>query len=163
MPLDPVKDPDVPFDPVKDPDVPSLDLMAERLAISKRRVDGDLVRVTTRTRQREHQVDEALEHEQVEIERVPIGRMVESVPAVREEGDTTIMPVVEEVVVVERRLMLKEEVRIRRVKVQGRHQETVMLREQEATITRTEAGERAAGDGRPLGSSEQPSIAGANS
>lgn len=140
---------------------PSIELMAEHLAVTKRRVDGDVVRVTTSTVEREHQVDEALQHERVEVERVPIGRVVETMPPVHEEGDTTIMPVVEEVVV-ERRLMLKEEVRIRRVKVAGRHQETVTLRGQEATITRTEAGGRATEDHRPPRSSEFFGIAGAD-
>ena len=58
----------------------------------------------------------------------------------REEGDTTIISVVEEIVVVERRLVLKEEVRLRRVRVTEQHRETVVLREQDAVITRTEAG-----------------------
>lgn len=141
---------------------PSIELMAERLAVTKRRVDGDVVRVTTSTVEREHQVDEALQHERVEVERVPIGRVVETMPPVREDSDTTIMPVIEEVVVVERRLMLKEEVPIRRVKVAGRHQETVTLRGQEATITRTEAGGRATEDHRPPRSSEFFGAAGAD-
>ena len=40
---------------------------------------------------------------------MPIGRPVDAVPPVREEGDTTVMSVVEEIVVVEHRLILKEE------------------------------------------------------
>ena len=59
--------------------------------------------------------------------------------SISQEGDTTIIPVVEEIVVVERRLVLKEEVRIRRVSTTEQHQETVVLREQEAVITREEA------------------------
>jgi len=51
------------------------------------------------------------------------------VPPISQEGDTTIIPVVEEIVVVERRLVLKEEVRIRRVRTKEQHQETVVLRE----------------------------------
>jgi stress response protein YsnF len=58
------------------------------------------------------------------------------VPPVSHEGDITIIPVVEEIVVVERRLVLKEEVRVRRVSTKEQHQETVVLRQQEAVITR---------------------------
>jgi stress response protein YsnF len=88
--------------------------------------------------------------EAVEIERTAIGRPVEAMPAVREEGDTIVVPIVEEVLVVERRLMLKEEVRIRRVRSTQRHQERVTLRHQEAVVTRVRAeqpgdGERAGG------------------
>ena len=124
----------------------SVQLKAEHATVAKRRVDGDLVRVTTSTRQIDHLVDEELTHERVEVERVPIGRIIQSVPPVREEGDMTIMPVVEEVVVVERRLVLKEEVRIRRFQATSRHQERVMLRTQQAEITRTEAGHRTTGE-----------------
>ena len=84
-------------------------------------------------------MDKELTHVRVEIERVPIGRTIEVVPSISQEGDTTIIPVVEEIVVVERRLVLKEEVRIRRVSTKKEHQETVVLRQQEALITREEA------------------------
>jgi stress response protein YsnF len=57
-------------------------------------------------------------------------------PAIREEGETIVVPVVEEVLVVERRLVLKEEVRIRRVRSTERHQERVTLRRQEAAVNR---------------------------
>jgi stress response protein YsnF len=69
-------------------------------------------------------------------------------PPIREEGDTTVMPVVEEVVVVERRLVLKEEIRIRRVRTTEHHRENVVVRTQDAVITRVEAGPQATGDAR---------------
>ncbi len=115
----------------------SLALYAEKLEVSRRRVETTLVRATRVTRSREQLVEEELSHERVEVERVPIGRTVDSVPPVRQEGDTTILSVVEEVVVVERRLVLKEEVHVRRIKTTEHHRETVTLREQEATVTRT--------------------------
>ena len=113
-----------------------LRLHAEDISVAKRRVDGETVRVGTVTRTREQPVDEELTHERVEVERIPIGRYVETAPAVRQEGDTTVLPVLEEVVVVERRLLLKEEVRITRVRVTERHRETVTLREQETVVSR---------------------------
>jgi stress response protein YsnF len=77
-----------------------------------------------------------LARERAEIDRVPVGRQVDAVPAVRQEGDVTIIPIVEERLVVERRLFLKEEVRIRRVRTREKHQESVTLRYQEAVVTR---------------------------
>jgi stress response protein YsnF len=58
------------------------------------------------------------------------------VPAVRQEGDTTIIPVVEEILVLERHLTVKEEVRARRVHSSENHRERVILRRQEANIAR---------------------------
>jgi stress response protein YsnF len=73
------------------------------------------------------------------VKRIPIGRIVEAAPPVRTEGDTIIIPVMEETIVVERRLVLKEEVILRRVQTDERHRERVSLREQEAVIERQPA------------------------
>jgi uncharacterized protein (TIGR02271 family) len=122
-----------------DASVPAIPLHAEAITVARQSVAGDTVRIETATRTREHHIDESLVHTQVEVERVPIGRTVSAMPAVREEGDTTILPVVEEVIIVERRLILKEEVHIRHVQVTERHTETVATREQTAEIFRTQA------------------------
>ena len=113
-------------------------LYAEDLTVSKRQIAGDMVQVSTVTRETESLVDEMLNHERVQIDRIPVGRQVDAVPPIRQEGDTTILPVVEETVVVERRLILTEEIHIRRLHVSERHQEAVILRKQEAVITRIE-------------------------
>ncbi len=114
-----------------------LPLHAEALAVSKR-VRRTLVRATRTTQTRNAVVEEDLAREQVIVERVPIGRVVEAVPPVRQEGDVTILSVVEEEVVVQRRLVLKEEVHFRRVRAVERHTETVPLREQQVAVTRTQ-------------------------
>jgi len=116
-----------------------IPLHVEEVSVSRREVEKANVQIALITRTREQLVDKELTHVRVEIERVPIGRAIEVVPSISQEGDTTIIPVVEEIVVVERRLVLKEEVRIRRVTTKEQHQETVVLRQQEALITREEA------------------------
>jgi len=118
------------------PESAALPLLAEELSVSKETVETGRVRVATRTREREALIDEDLARERVEIETVPIGSRIDAVPEARQEGDTTIIPIVEEVLVVERQLVLKEEVRIRRVRTTEHHKETVKLRYQEAVVTR---------------------------
>ncbi len=113
-----------------------LELNAERAIIGKR-VRRTLVRATRTTQSRDKLLEEDLVHERVVVERVPVGQIVDVVPPVRQEGDVTIMPVVEEVVVIERRLFLKEEVHLRRVRTTERFVETVKLREQQVEVTRT--------------------------
>jgi stress response protein YsnF len=81
-------------------------------------------------------VDELLERERVEVERVAIDKPIDRMPSVREDGDCLIFPVVEEVLKIERVLVLKEEVRLRRVKGTERYQERVTLRKQEAVVNR---------------------------
>jgi uncharacterized protein (TIGR02271 family) len=112
-----------------------IPLHAEEVFVSRREIKKANVQIALITRTREQLIDEELTHVQIEIERVPIGRTIEGVPPVSHEGDITIIPVVEEVVVVERRLVLKEEVRVRRVSTKQQHQQTVVLRQQEAVVT----------------------------
>ncbi len=114
----------------------TLPLHEERLLVSKR-LRKTLVRATRTTTERTVAVDEDLAVEQVVVTRVPIGRVVEAIPPIREENGMTIVPVVEEKLVVVRRLVLTEEVRFERVRATERHAETVVLRRQEVTVTKT--------------------------
>jgi uncharacterized protein (TIGR02271 family) len=120
----------------KDKDRVVVPLHAEEVSVAKRRMVTGQVKVGTVTRETEQLVEELLEHEHVEIERIAIGRQVDKAPAVREEGDTLIIPILEEIVVVERRLLLKEEIRVRRTREKRPYQERVVIRKQEAVITR---------------------------
>ena len=114
-----------------------LRLHEETAQISKELRESGTVSVSTRTLTRNELVSQDLTHTHVEVTTVPIGRAVDAIPAVREEGDVTIFPVMEEVLVLERRLMLKEEIHVRKVRTVERHQETVTLRYQEAVVSRS--------------------------
>jgi uncharacterized protein (TIGR02271 family) len=113
-----------------------IPVFEEELSVAKRVVETARVRVSRVTHTHQQLVDELLQHEKVEVEHVPVDRQVEAMPSIRQEGDVTIIPVVEEVLKVERHLVLKEEVHIRRIKTTERYQESVTLRRQEAQVTR---------------------------
>ena len=117
-------------------DSATLPLLAEELSVAKETRETGRVRVSTHTHEREALIDEDLARDRVEIETIPVGLRIDAVPEVRQEGDTTIIPVVEEQLVVERRLVLKEEIRVRRLRTTERHQEKIALRYQEAVVTR---------------------------
>ena len=119
----------------------SLLLLEEQVSVVRRRLEGDTVRVSTVTNTTEEHVAEEVVHQRIEVEHVAIGRPIDRVPSVREEGEVTIIPIVEEVLVVEKRLLLKEEVHIRRVRVPDVHRETVTLRKQDVVVERTKPGE----------------------
>ena len=119
-----------------DPEETTIPLFEEQISVVKQQVVTGRVKVSTVTHEHEQLVEEVLAREHVEIERTPINKRVEAAPAVRQEGDTTVIPIVEEILVLERHLILKEEVRVRRVHSNENHRERVMLRRQEATITR---------------------------
>jgi uncharacterized protein (TIGR02271 family) len=114
-----------------------IPLLEEQFSVAKRVVETARVRVSRVTHDHQQMVDELLNHEKVEVEHVPIDRPIDTMPSIRQEGEVTIIPVVEEVLKVERCLVLKEEVHIRRVKTTERHQEQVTLRKQEVLVSRT--------------------------
>ena len=118
-----------------------IPLLEERLVVGRREVETGRVRVHLTTTTEDAAVREVLREERVEVERVPIGREVATAPAVREEEDGAVLvvPVLEEVLVVERRLVLKEELWIRRVSTSRTSEKTVPLRRQTATVERVPA------------------------
>jgi uncharacterized protein (TIGR02271 family) len=113
-----------------------LRLLEEELSVGRRRVETGRVRIHRATREVVQTIDEELFHDQHEIEAVSIGTFVDERPLIRETDDEIIIPIVEEVLVVERRLRLKEELHIRKKRVSERHREDVVLRVQEALVSR---------------------------
>jgi uncharacterized protein (TIGR02271 family) len=127
-----------------------LQLLAEEASFSKETLETGRVRISKRTHERDELIDENLARDNLEIETIPMNLRIDVAPEVRQEGDAIIVPVVEEVLFVERRLMLKEEIRIKRVRTTEHYQDRVTLRHQEAVITRIH------------GSAEQADIVSAN-
>lgn len=127
--------------PQSDPDSPPpaavLPLVEERLSVAKDVVETGRVRVRTAVEERRVWVREDLESIDAEIERVPLDRMVESAPESRTEGDVLILPVLEEVLVVEKRLRLVEEIRIRQRRSTRSVETPVDLRRTSADVERT--------------------------
>lgn len=143
-----VQDPKLPENPSAVPDAPAHDpgvlhLWQEEVSFDRERVETGRVRVRTVTREHEEMVDLPLTRQHVEVERVAIGREIETMPESRQEGDVMIVPVVEEIVVTRRKLVLKEEVRLRLVRSTEQHRESVVLRRHEAVIERLPAGQAA--------------------
>lgn len=119
-------------------EVAAIPLVEERVTVSKREVPHERVQVRVRVDEHQEVVTEQLLRDDVEVERVPRNVPLAELPTVRLEGTTTIVPVVEEVLVVEKRLMLVEEIHIRRRS--GTEQRTipVTLRREEAQIERVD-------------------------
>lgn len=91
-----------------------IPLVAEKLTVDKQVVDTGRVRIQTFVDSEQVVVRDALTRGVVEVERIAIGREVAAAPVVREEGDILIIPLVEERLVVEKRLFLVEELRVHR-------------------------------------------------
>ncbi len=120
-------------------EVAAIPLVEERLAVEKRQVEAGRVRVRISVEEREERVPVTLAHDEVEVERVPKNLPVAELPSVRLEGNVTIIPVVEEVVVVEKRLLLVEEIHVRRKTGTSTEDVPVTLRSEQVSIERTDA------------------------
>jgi uncharacterized protein (TIGR02271 family) len=119
------------------PDVENVvRLHEEALDVSRETLTTGRVRVETVTSTRDEFVNEMVTTHEAQVERVPIGKFIDAAPPIHEDGDVTVIPLIEEVLVIERRLFLREEIRIRRFATTKLHQETVALRRQEAVIQR---------------------------
>jgi len=124
---------DRPFEDTSEQRIP---LVEEVLTVGKRQVETGRVRVQVHVDEREEQVDVDLRREDYDVRRVPVGRPVDAVPETRREGDTLIVPVVEEEVVVTRRLVLREEIHLTRRTVDRTERVAVTLRAERAEVTR---------------------------
>jgi uncharacterized protein (TIGR02271 family) len=111
-------------------------VLVEELDVQKRLVETGKVRITKVARERETVVDEPLFHDKVVITRVPIQRVVDGPVPVREENGTTIISVVEEVLVVEKRLMLREEIHIRKQRIEMHQPQRITLHSEEVQVER---------------------------
>ena len=130
-------------------------IVAEQLEVQKRKVEGGGVRIRKTVHEREEVVDEPLMREEVQVRRVPVNKVVDGPVPVRHVGDTMIVSLLEEVLVVEKRLMVKEELHITKEQVESYRPQRVRLRTEEAVVERVEDGrggyveEGGVGGGRP--------------
>ncbi len=111
----------------------------EELHVGTRVVEtGKGLRIHKTVSEEERIVDPPLMHDELLVEHVVIGEWVEPgmQPEMRYEGATLIVPVFEEVLVVEKKLRLKEELRITRQTHETRDPRSVVLRSEKVTVER---------------------------
>ncbi len=114
----------------------AIPLVEERLSVGKRSVESGMVRVRVTVEERQETVTEQLARDDVQIERVPRNERLTEMPHVRLEGSTTIIPVVEELLVVEKALVLVEEIHVRRRTETETVEIPTTLRSERATVER---------------------------
>ena len=122
-----------------------IPVVAEELTVEKRQVTRGTVRIHTRVETREEVVDEPLQHEEVTVERVPVNALVDGeTPTPHYENEVFVIPILEEVLVVQKRLVLKEEIRVTRRRTTVSRPQQVTLRREVVEIERTASSEPSA-------------------
>jgi len=128
----------------------TIPVIEEHLSIAKELLTTGVMRVHKSVREHEVAISEPLTVEALHVERVPMNLMVESAPPVRTEGDVTVIPVLEEVLVTTKQIRLVEELRVTKRRSTTLHQENVTLRSEEITVDRQNSGSpNQAGEERP--------------
>src|SRR5215207_2905715 len=90
----------------------TIPVSEEQVNVTTHWTDTGRIRIMKSVHEVPQQIEAMLGEENVDIQRVPMDRLVDQPPAARYEGDTLVVPVMEEVLVVEKRFRIKEELRI---------------------------------------------------
>ena len=91
-----------------------IPIIREELVVGKETIETGKVRIEKSVSTEEVSFDLSLTEESYKVVRVPKNEEVAVTPAIRHEGDLTIIPVVREVAVIQKKLMLVEEIHVRR-------------------------------------------------
>lgn len=105
-----------------------IPLVDERAVVHTEVRDERRITVSTGVESTTEWVEAELKHEAVTVERKQVNRMIEEAPEIRVEGATTIVPVVEEVLVVTKQLRLREELWITKTVSKEAVRDSVELR-----------------------------------
>jgi uncharacterized protein (TIGR02271 family) len=114
----------------------TIPLAEEQLTVRKTsRKAGELV-LTREVTEQVQKVPVDLNYEEVQVERITVNRPVPRGrrPLPRQEGDTLIVPIVEEEIVVSKRLVVREEVRITKRRLERHEEVSDTVRRQELHI-----------------------------
>ena len=114
-------------------------VVEEELSVAKRVVEEGGVRVTRRVEEHEEIIRQALKREDVEVVRVPVNRAASGAESVRQDGDVIVVPVVEEVLVVTKQLVVREELHIRKRVREEVKSERVVLRKQVVDVEKLQS------------------------
>ncbi len=109
-------------------------VMEEQLAVEKRAFETRRTRVRKQVKRIKSVIDEPLLRHTHEFERVAVNRVVEKPENPRREGETLIVPVYEERVFIEKRLVLVEELHITRKTEESREPREYELLREEVTV-----------------------------
>lgn len=113
-----------------------LPVVQEELQVGLQKTETGRVRITKSVQERDVLVQQASMHEEIEVERVSVNRFIAEPASIRYEGDTMIIPVMEEVAVIETRLRLKEELRVTKRQIRTPRSQSVRLRTEEGHVER---------------------------
>lgn len=114
-----------------------IPVIEEQVKIDKQVIESGVVRILKNVHEEEVTVNIPVLHEEHDIKRVPVNEYLEvPPPPIRYEGETMIIPILREEVVIQKRIVLVEELHITKRQVETNEPQQVMLRKEEVTVDR---------------------------
>lgn len=124
-----------PSDPKHSETKKTIPIIEERVSYDTQREQTGRVRITKQVHEETVDVNESLTRENVQVERVPKDEFIDGTPpSIRHEGDVTIIPVVEEVLI--KRLRLIEELHVSKTTETHTDTNEVVLRKEQLVVER---------------------------
>ncbi len=113
-----------------------IPVIEEHLDVSRRVVSTGTVKLEKQVHEYQETLNETLAVRSYDVHRVPMDRIVELIPAPRQEGNTTVYPVIEERMVLTKQLVLIEEVHVTRQDTEKVDTQVVTLKRESITVKR---------------------------
>lgn len=112
----------------------TFNVIEEQAKVDKKLVEKGKVRVIKKVVTEEEKVKVEVRNEEVNVERVPVNEYTDTLPKVRYEGETTIIPVIKEVAVVQKKIWVVEEIRITKKTHITEEERTVPLKKEIVSV-----------------------------
>lgn len=116
--------------------VTTVPVIEEEVWIAKNRVETGKVRIEKRVVTEIAEFAENLSSTSISIERVPLDLTSDDLPKIRREGDTTIIPVVEEVIEIKKHYHVTEEIHVKQITSQQTKAIEVELKKEQVHVLR---------------------------
>ena len=118
----------------------TIPVIEEQVHVDKEVRETGQVRISKDVHREDVSLNLPIIHEEAEIERVEINQYVDTPPPpVRYEGDKMIIPVLKEVLVVEKRILVVEELHITKHRTEEQDSQQIELRREEIRVERRQS------------------------
>lgn len=115
-----------------------IPVLQEEVKVTKKIIETARVHLSKTITEATESFDIPIAEEEIVVKRVPKNEWIDSMPAAsRYEGDVMIIPVLKEVAVLEKRLMLVEEIHVSKLKTERIETHKAVVRKEEVNVTRT--------------------------
>lgn len=117
--------------------IETVPVAEEDIVVGKETKVAESVKVEIKVHQDVKAINEMLMAEEIEVRRVAVNQVIDAPAKVRTEGETTVIPIMKEELIVTKQLILVEELHVTKRRAAQPDNRTVSVRREEAVVSRT--------------------------